>query len=347
MGALRRVHLLLLAALVAGVTVLAPVGPEADGEDIEAVRERALQATQELADAEARLGELDQQITTAEHQADEAQRRIDELQADVDEMLVQQYIRPADQLLLNGEDLSRVARADALMRIVTHGDADSLDAYQGAQQDLAAASANLADLRAQQEQAVGDLEQRQADLEAEIARLEELERQRRAEEERRRREAAAAAAAAAEAANEEVVPPASDGVTTPPPSGGGITCPVPGSTFVDTWGAPRGGGRSHEGVDMMASMGTNIYAPGQRQRRVPRGQHRRPVVLRVRRQRRHLLRDAPVGLRGQQPPRERRRAHRVRGRLRQRGGHAPPALRDPPGRRRPVNPYPATAAACF
>ena len=261
MGALRRVHLLLLAALVAGVTVLAPVGPEADGEDIEAVRERALQATQELADAEARLGELDQQITTAEHQADEAQRRIDELQADVDEMLVQQYIRPADQLLLNGEDLSRVARADALMRIVTHGDADSLDAYQGAQQDLAAASANLADLRAQQEQAVGDLEQRQADLEAEIARLEELERQRRAEEERRRREAAAAAAAAAEAANEEVVPPASDGVTTPPPSGGGITCPVPGSTFVDTWGAPRGGGRSHEGVDMMASMGTNIYAP--------------------------------------------------------------------------------------
>lgn len=40
-----------------------------------------------------------------------------------------------------------------------------------------------------------------------------------------------------------------------------IVCPVPGSTFVDSWGAPRSGGRSHQGVDMMAANGTPIYAP--------------------------------------------------------------------------------------
>jgi murein DD-endopeptidase MepM/ murein hydrolase activator NlpD len=38
---------------------------------------------------------------------------------------------------------------------------------------------------------------------------------------------------------------------------GGLICPVGGATsFVDSWGDPRSGGRSHEGVDMMAAYGT-------------------------------------------------------------------------------------------
>lgn len=37
-------------------------------------------------------------------------------------------------------------------------------------------------------------------------------------------------------------------------------CPVPGSSFVDSWGAPRSGGRTHQGVDMMATYGTPVYA---------------------------------------------------------------------------------------
>jgi murein DD-endopeptidase MepM/ murein hydrolase activator NlpD len=48
--------------------------------------------------------------------------------------------------------------------------------------------------------------------------------------------------------------------TTPAPSNGGIICPMPGAAYTDTWGAARSGGRSHEGVDLLAPHGTPIYA---------------------------------------------------------------------------------------
>jgi murein DD-endopeptidase MepM/ murein hydrolase activator NlpD len=43
----------------------------------------------------------------------------------------------------------------------------------------------------------------------------------------------------------------------PPPPTGNRVCPVHGPvSFVDSWGAPRSGGRTHQGVDMMAARGT-------------------------------------------------------------------------------------------
>jgi len=43
-------------------------------------------------------------------------------------------------------------------------------------------------------------------------------------------------------------------------STGGGACPVPNASFTDTYGAPRSGGRSHQGTDLLAPYGSPVYA---------------------------------------------------------------------------------------
>lgn len=121
------------------------------------------------------------------------------------------------------------------------------------------------------------LVQQQAEEEAERRRQEE-ERRRREEAARQAAEEAANATATTQPGTTSTLPSdggGDDGTTTttaapntttttspPPPttSSGGV-CPVAGAvSFTDSWGAPRSGGRTHKGVDMIAARGVPIVA---------------------------------------------------------------------------------------
>lgn len=301
---MRRWSLLVATALLVGAVAAPTLSAGAESADLDQARAAAQQAAQDYADGEAALGELQTELSRLEADRDRARAELAALQDQVATIVVEQYIDadgPAP--VLPGADLNEQAKAEALARMVTQSDTDALDEYRTVQARIDAATAEIEARLAEQQELVDQLAASQAELERQLAVLEEAERQRLEEERRRAEEAAREAAAAAdrEAAAEQAAtlarqqaardagaaaaaatPPvttaataeASPATTVPPPapdtpaepivaapSGGGMVCPVPGSAFIDSYGAPRPQGWAHQGVDMMAPSGTPIVAP--------------------------------------------------------------------------------------
>jgi peptidoglycan LD-endopeptidase LytH len=163
----------------------------------------------------------------------------------------------AVEALLAAEDFGDFAdRAEMLARVAEEeGDVFvQLERNNGElaqlEKQLAADSKALAGTRAELEDENAELQGKLAsvtddykDLKAQIAR-------------ERAAEAAAEAAAQQTSTNSGGSSPVVPTVST-----NGKTCPVAGPvSFIDSWGYPRSGGRSHQGVDMMAGYGTPVVA---------------------------------------------------------------------------------------
>lgn len=144
---------------------------------------------------------------------------------------------------------SLLAITDEMERLEEQVAADS-DRVAELRVEAEAVAARMNELFAEAEQGLAEADQDLAQVEGELAeqrRREEEERRRREEEERIRRALLEATAGPAAGIGLDLTP--------------GFICPVAGpSSFIDTWGAPRSGGRTHRGTDMMAPRGTPLVA---------------------------------------------------------------------------------------
>lgn len=242
------------------------------------------------ADTEAELDSAEQQLTAARAELDRVNQLWQDAQADLarsrdaaaaaearigslrsELVSIQQELndRAASLFIAGGNPqamaiITSESVADAVDRLefasaIAEGDSDLATRVSVATQELAWQQDRLADAVARQSEALAALDDQQASIQAELerfsARVEELEDQ---------------------LAAEQAPPPTRNGTTdaggsppgidpgSPPPVAGAgwlQTCPVNGATsFVDSFGDPRPGGRSHEGIDMIAARGTPVVA---------------------------------------------------------------------------------------
>lgn len=279
---LPRRRVIALAALVAlsltqGMTPAFSI----DEEEVERARQEREQAALEraaaLADLDsavasyealnAELQEVTFRVARLRSQIDLYDSRIRDLRDEIRGRAVDSYMHGDERgelnAVFNPEEAQQSIIAREVLALAIDTDSSALDALlattaemERLQVDLDADSSRLSDLRVEADAVVARMNELFAAASAEFAQADTdyvaasaalAEQRRREEEERLRREAEQRqrdAIRAALGAPSEGVPMS----ITP-----GFICPIAAPTsFIDSWGFPRAGGRSHEGTDMFA-----------------------------------------------------------------------------------------------
>jgi murein DD-endopeptidase MepM/ murein hydrolase activator NlpD len=293
--------------------------------EIQAARDRANAAADALFEAQSELEVLDDEMLAVERRVGELEERIERMQLDVQSLALARFAASGASgipLLTGVQAPNDQVQAQVLTDVVSNVGYRAIDEFDAVQREVNAARDELTRKRSEIEARETQFVQLREDAEAEVERLREIEEQRLTDEavrtalaeqqaaelafleevQRQQAEAAAraqpnpgVAAAATPAVRIDTVDigavmvqpstgasggaiggrTGSEGAGSGPAPivvaddgtvNGGIAyidpivCPIQGSAYGDTWGAPRSGGRRHKGVDMLAPMGVPLYA---------------------------------------------------------------------------------------
>ena len=245
----------------------------------------------EVQDAWAHQFALDREITDLTASIELARVKIVETEKKLEEVAVEMYMGSSTaasmQVLFSASDESYGAGVEYL-RNVTGNDADVINQLRSFRVELDRQTGRLEEASDEQEVLTSELEAKAGDLQEQLVEAQAVydglvaqqaaeEAARRAAEEAARRAAEEAARNAtttttpgspdstegeSEAPTATTTPPEETPDTSPPPpASSGGACPVAGAvSFSDSWGDARSGGRSHQGVDMIAARNTPIVA---------------------------------------------------------------------------------------
>jgi murein DD-endopeptidase MepM/ murein hydrolase activator NlpD len=284
MASIRKGRLALAVVIVALAAVVVPFVPPAAAaspeDDLEAAQNDANRAAADLADAEEDMARAQDGLADLQGRVDRIDARVSEARERVGALAVRLYVQGTVPVvrILRMANAGDVVRVQQYSSVVAATSTDALEQFRAEREDLGRERAALADQQEVHAAAIADLQERRDTAVGEIDRLSEVVAKAAAARDAERRaqalaaagNSASASAAASSPASPAAAPPSSatgDAPAPPPvlpdgaaPSGDWI-CPVQGPhAFSNDYGAPRGGGYTHQGNDILAPRGTPVVA---------------------------------------------------------------------------------------
>lgn len=289
---------LLVLALLTAAPIPAVAQSKGDVDNAKSAEERAYQelldadqvlesGLEELERIQGKIYDLEYRINKLEAALTEYGSNADSLQERARLIVLEAYTSGGRNLVTTAfgtKDIQDLITSQALFDAATTRDLSQLDQLSAVSRqmerlndDLSIKQAEVEILRAEQVAVVTQLEKDRATadrLHAEAkTNYADVYARYKAEQARRAAAAAAAKAAAAAAAARTAAGTTSGGSSSGgsssnnraaagvPAATTGVNCPLPnGSSFIDTWGYARSGGRTHKGTDMIAGYGSTIVA---------------------------------------------------------------------------------------
>lgn len=231
-------------------------------QELLAANEAVGKAISDLEAIELQLDQLEYTIYRLDRTIEQFDERADELRATAQDLVVEAYTNSGSGNMVTAAfaaaSIQDLITSQALIDNAAKNDLAALDLLSAVNREndrlkleVAEHRAEVEELEAQQIELVDVLSEARARADAiyQKAQTEYKDAYARYQAELRRQAALAAARRSGGAAG------------LPSSQTAGVVCPVAGATwFTDTWGAPRPGGRTHKGVDMVASYGATLVA---------------------------------------------------------------------------------------